>query len=119
MCFCWFFLHFPVYYNLFVTAGTGRLHVDQDVLKQVEQDLETFAASFDHYFGISDHDEADARITVPLLFDSGLLKVDDDTKLDLIELQASRKAKMEFASYTLQGFWSKQLNRHSNLAKKH
>ena len=104
---------------MFATAGTGRLQVNQDLLKEVEQNSETLAASFDHYFEISDHDEADAWITVPLLFDSGLLKVDDDTKLDLIELQASRKAKMEFASYTVQGFWSKQLNRHSNLAKKH
>jgi hypothetical protein len=101
-----------------LTAGAGQSQVDQGLLKEVEQHLEILAASFDHYFGTTDHDETDSWITDPFLFDNGLLKADDDTKLDLVELQASRKAKMEFNSYTLQEFWCKQLKGYSNLANK-
>ena len=101
---------------MFATAGTGRLQVNQDFLKEVEQHLETLAASLEQYYGISDHNEADVWITNPFLFDIDKLKVDDDIKLDLVELQTSRKAKWEFASYTLQEFWCKQLNEHFNLA---
>ena len=91
---------------------------EQSCFDKIADHLTILTHSFAGYFKSGELGRFEDWIRDPFLYNNSLLSCNDDAKLDLVELQASGKAKMEYDSLSLQDFWCKRLCDFPNLAEK-
>ena len=81
---------------------------EQSCFDKIADHLTILTHSFAGYFKSGELGRFEDWIRDPFLYNNSLLSCNDDAKLDLVELQASCKAKMKYDSLSLQDFWCKR-----------